>query len=90
MGISLPPVRYPTPNIVIDTHVPPGDATWPPENPVTAPVSSLATNTIWTLILREVYELAPDAARWRSANMAGNGEFNRALVERFSAQIPEL
>jgi uncharacterized phosphosugar-binding protein len=77
-------------NIVIDTHVPPGDATWPPENPETAPVSSLATNTIWTLILREVYELAPDAARWRSANMAGNDEFNRALVERFSAQIPEL
>src|SRR4051812_19397755 len=29
-------------NIVIDTHLPPGDATWPPENPVTAPVSSLA------------------------------------------------
>ncbi len=77
-------------HIVIDTHVPPGDATWPPENPVTAPVSSLATTTIWTLILREVYRLAPDAPRWRSANVAGNDEFNRALVERFSARIPEL
>jgi uncharacterized phosphosugar-binding protein len=77
-------------DIVIDTLVPPGDATWPPDEPVTAPVSSLATNTVWTLILREVHGLAPDAARWRSANVAGNDEFNRALVERFSAQIPEL
>jgi uncharacterized phosphosugar-binding protein len=77
-------------DIVIDTLVPPGDATWPPDDPVTAPVSSLATNTVWTLILREVHGLAPDAARWRSANVAGNDEFNRALVERFSAQIPEL
>jgi len=76
--------------IVIDTHVPPGDATWPPEHPVTAPVSSLATTTIWTLILREVHRISPDAPRWRSANVPGNDEFNRALVERFSARIPEL
>jgi len=77
-------------DIVIDTLVPPGDATWPPEHPVTAPVSSLATTTIWTLILREVYRLSPDAPRWKSANVPGNDEFNRELVERFSAQIPEL
>jgi uncharacterized phosphosugar-binding protein len=77
-------------DIVIDTHVPAGDVTWPPDEPVTAPVSSLATNTVWTLILREVHELAPDAPRWRSANVEGNDEFNRALVERFSARIPEL
>lgn len=77
-------------DIVLDTAVPPGDATWPPEDPVTAPVSSLATNTLWTLVLREVHQLAPDVPRWRSANMPGNDEFNRALVERFEAQIPEL
>lgn len=77
-------------DIIIDTAVPPGDATWPPEAPVTAPVSSLATNTIWTLILRELYRLAPDAPRWRSANMPGNDEFNRELVERFATRIPEL
>ncbi|KQZ04990.1 sugar isomerase domain-containing protein [Microbacterium sp. MEC084] len=77
-------------DIVLDTAVPPGDATWPPEAPVTAPVSSIANNTLWTLILREVYQLAPDAPRWRSANMPGNDEFNRGLVERFEAQIPEL
>lgn len=77
-------------DIVIDTAVPPGDATWPPEHPVTAPVSSLATTTVWTMILRELYDIAPEAPRWRSANMAGGDEFNRALVERFAEQIPEL
>lgn len=77
-------------DIVIDTAVPPGDATWPPDEPVTAPVSSLATTAIWTMVLRQVYEIAPDAPRWRSANMPGNDEFNRALVERFAARIPEL
>lgn len=77
-------------DIVIDTAVPPGDATWPPEAPVTAPVSSLATTTVWTMILRDVYEVAPHAPRWRSANMPGNDGFNRELVERFAEQIPEL
>ncbi|WOF22554.1 sugar isomerase domain-containing protein [Microbacterium betulae] len=77
-------------DIVVDTAVPAGDATWPPDAPVTAPVSSLATNTVWTLILREVYELAPDAPRWKSANVPGNDAFNHELVERFAARIPEL
>lgn len=77
-------------DIVIDTAVPPGDATWPPGSPVTAPVSSLATTTIWTMILRELYEIAPDVPRWRSANMPGNDGFNDELVERFAERIPEL
>lgn len=77
-------------DIVIDTAVPAGDATWPPDAPVTAPVSSLATNTVWTLVLRRVYELAPDAPRWRSANVAGNDGVNVELSERFAARIPEL
>jgi len=77
-------------DIVIDTAVPPGDATWPAENPVTAPVSSLATNAVWTQVLRQVYDLAPEAPRWRSANVAGNDGVNAALVERFAARIPEL
>ncbi len=77
-------------DIVLDTLVPPGDATWPADHPVTAPVSSLATTTLWTMILREVHEIAPDAPRWRSANVPGNDEFNRALSERFAERIPEL
>ncbi len=77
-------------DIVIDTAVPPGDATWPPDSPVTAPVSSLATNTVWTLILRKVYEFSPDAPRWRSANVVGNDRFNGELAERFAQRIPEL
>ncbi|RMI12526.1 sugar isomerase domain-containing protein [Cellulomonas triticagri] len=77
-------------DVVIDTAVPAGDATWPPEAPVTAPVSSLATTTVWTLLLRRVHDLAPDAPRWRSANVAGNDDVNAALVARFAAQVPEL
>lgn len=77
-------------DIVVDTAVPPGDATWPPEEPVTAPVSSLATTAVWTLVLRRVYELAPDAPRWRSANVPGNDQVNRELAARFAARIPEL
>ncbi|MEH3090311.1 MAG: sugar isomerase domain-containing protein [Microbacterium arborescens] len=77
-------------DIVIDTAVPPGDATWPPDDPVTAPVSSLATTAVWTLVLRRVYELAPDAPRWRSANVPGNDAVNRELAARFAVRIPEL
>lgn len=77
-------------DVVIDTAVPAGDATWPPEAPVTAPMSSLATNAVWTQVLRRVYDLAPEAPRWRSANVAGNDDVNRVLGERFAERIPEL
>jgi len=76
--------------IVVDTAVPPGDASWPPDSPVTAPLSSLATNAVWTRILREVYELAPDAPRWRSANMAGNDGHNEQLMAQYEGRVPEL
>lgn len=77
-------------DVVIDTAVPVGDVTWPADDPVTAPVSSLATTTVWTQILRRVYERAPEAPRWRSANVPGNDGFNRELVARFESRIPEL
>jgi len=76
--------------IVIDTGVPAGDATWPPEAPVTAPISSLLTTTVWTLVLRRVHDLAPGAARWSSANVAGGDDLNRAHAVRYAARIPEL
>lgn len=77
-------------DVVIDTAVPPGDATWPTDAPVTAPVSSLATTAVWTLVLRQLHEIAPAVPRWRSANMPGNDEFNRELAARFEERIPEL
>lgn len=77
-------------DIVLDTRVPPGDATWPPDEPRTAAVSSLATTALWTAILRRIDDEAPETPRWRSANVEGTDAFNAALVERFAPRIPEL
>lgn len=77
-------------DVVLDTQVPAGDVTWPPDEPVTAPASTLVTASLWTAILRRIDEIAPDVPRWKSANVAGTDEFNAALVERFAPRIPEL
>jgi len=77
-------------DLVLDTLVPPGDVTWPADAPVTAPVSSLATTALWTAVLREVHDRWPEAPRWRSANIPGTDAENAAVLESFSARIPEL
>lgn len=77
-------------DIVIDTAVPAGDVTWPPEEPVTAPASTIITASLWAAILRQIDTIAPDVPRWKSANVSGNDDFNAALVERFAPRIPEL
>lgn len=77
-------------DIVIDTAVPPGDATWPPEAPVTSPVSSMATTALWATVLRRVYDLEPDLPRWRSANMPGNDGHNNAVLAQFEGRISAL
>lgn len=78
---------------VLDTLVPPGDAAWPPEAPVTGPLSSLANMFLWNLVLAAV---AAEADRrgvelplWRSAN-AGAEAANGALFETYAARVPEL
>ena len=75
---------------VLDTAVAPGDVSWPPAAPVTAPTSSLANVALWTAVLREVHAIDPDVPRWRSANVAGGDEFNRGLEERFGPRVPEI
>lgn len=77
-------------DIVLDTAVPEGDVTWPPEAPVTAPASTIITASLWAAILRQIDTIAPDAPRWVSANIAGTDGVNDALVERFAPRIPEL
>lgn len=77
-------------DIVLDTHVPVGDVTWPPEAPATAPLSSLATTALWTDVLRRVHRIHPGAPCWRSANVEGNDEFNHALAEHYGVRVPEL
>jgi uncharacterized phosphosugar-binding protein len=77
-------------DIVLDTAVPAGDVTWPPLEPVTAPASTIITASLWAAILRQIDTIAPDAPRWKSANLAGTDDLNAALVERFAPRIPEL
>ncbi|WP_347755712.1 sugar isomerase domain-containing protein [Agrococcus sp. ProA11] len=77
-------------SIVLDTRAPVGDVSRPSADPITAPVSSLATNALWSALLERVVLLEPDAPLWRSANVAGNDDANAALIARLSARIPEL
>ncbi|GAB3484370.1 sugar isomerase domain-containing protein [Nocardiopsis coralliicola] len=81
-------------DIVIDTLVPPGDATYPEAAPVTAPVSSLANAYLWDLLLAAVYDRAQAAGAepplWRSANVTGGDEANKRLFSRYAPRIPEL
>lgn len=77
-------------DIVLDTQVPVGDVTWPPEEPVTAPASTIVTASLWAAILRQIDTIAPDVPRWKSANIGGTDNFNAELVERFEPRIPEL
>lgn len=81
---------YEVADIVLDTQVPTGDVTWPPQQPVTAPASTIITASLWAAILRRIDDIAPDVPRWKSANVEGNDEVNAALVERFAPRIPEL
>lgn len=77
-------------DIVLDTLVPPGDVTWPPQAPVTAPVSSLATTVLWNAVLRSVHDRWPEAPLWRSANLPGTDGANAALLGAFADRVPEL
>lgn len=75
-------------DLVLDTGVPPGDASWPPEAPRTAPLSSLCNTFLWDSLLVLCAELEPATAFWRSANTTGpsNGE----LIEHYRSTVPEL
>lgn len=76
--------------IVLDTLVPAGDVSIPSEQPVTVPLSSLATNAIWSALLERLVAQEPEVSLWRSANVAGNDDANAALFARLGPRIPEL
>lgn len=77
-------------HIVLDTQVPPGDVSWPADQPVTVPLSTLATTALWAEILRTVHTQWPDAPRWRSGNVAGNDGTIEDVASRYASRIPEL
>lgn len=77
-------------DVVLDTLVPPGDVSEPAAHPVTVPLSSLATNALWSALLARIVEAEPEVPLWRSANVAGNDTANAAVIERLASRIPEL
>lgn len=77
-------------DIVLDTLTPPGDVSRPADQPVTAPLSTIACAVLWAEILARVVELDPGVPLWRSANADGNDDHNARLVKQLSERIPEL
>ncbi|MBW4721191.1 SIS domain-containing protein [Saccharothrix obliqua] len=80
--------------VVLDNLVPPGDATYPADNPVTAAVSTVATAFLWNLLLVRVLDKATEAGvdlpLWRSANVEGGDAANADLLRKYQARIPQL
>ena len=77
-------------DVVVDTFVPPGDASWPADAPRTAPLSSLANAVVWDAVLVLAYEADPDLPLWESANIAAASATNAELAERYAAGVPEI
>lgn len=80
--------------IILDTLVPPGDSTYPPEAPVAAPVSTVANAYLWNLVLVRLIDVAAAAnvepPLWRSSNVPGGDEANTALLARYTPRVPAL
>ncbi|MCG5218585.1 sugar isomerase domain-containing protein [Streptosporangium sp. KLBMP 9127] len=81
-------------SIVIDTMIPAGDVTYPPEAPHTAALSTVLASYVWSHLLAELDDLAraqgSELPLWVSANVPGGDETNEGLLERYRERIPEL
>lgn len=81
---------YELADVVLDTLVPPGDVSWPEEAPVTAPLSSLANVTVWTLLMQTLVDDDPGTLLWQSANVAGTDEINARTREILAGRVAEI
>jgi uncharacterized phosphosugar-binding protein len=77
-------------DLVLDTMVPPGDATWPAPAPVTAPLSTLTNAMLWNAVLVLAHEADPNLPVWRSANVSDSGDGNDRIAEAFAPRVPEI
>ncbi|HVV18984.1 MAG TPA: SIS domain-containing protein [Pseudonocardiaceae bacterium] len=80
--------------VVLDTLVPPGDATYPAEAPVAAPISTVVNAFLWNLVLVHLIDLGAkegvDLPLWRSSNVPGGDEANAGLMARYTPRVPAL
>jgi uncharacterized phosphosugar-binding protein len=77
-------------DVVLDTGVRPGDASFPADNPRTAALSTVLNAFLWNSVLAQVVSLHEDAPLWRSSNIPGGDEANASLLAHYTPQIPAL
>lgn len=81
-------------DVLLDTGVVPGDASFELDGARTAPLSSLTSIFLWNLVLVRAAERAQQAGvdlpLWTSANVAGGDERNADLLSRYRPRIPLL
>jgi uncharacterized phosphosugar-binding protein len=80
--------------VVLDTLVPAGDATYPPDAPVAAPISTVVNAFLWNLVLVRLIEAAAGQdvvlPLWRSSNVPGGDEANADLMARYTPRVSAL
>jgi uncharacterized phosphosugar-binding protein len=80
--------------LVLDSHVRPGDSSYPADAPRTAPLSTVINAFLWNLVLAEVVDLGAaqgiDIPLWRSSNVDGGDEANTGLLAKYGARVPAL
>lgn len=80
--------------VVLDTLVPPGDSTYPPDTPVAAPISTVANAFLWNLVLVRLIDVAAKDGvalpLWRSSNVPGGDDANAGLLARYTPRVPAL
>ncbi|TNC18034.1 sugar isomerase domain-containing protein [Georgenia sp. 311] len=81
---------YDLSDVVIDTQVPAGDATWPAGAPRTAPLSSIVNAAVWDAVLVLAHDLDPDLPLWQSANIADPAVSNEDIAAGLAGRVPEL
>jgi uncharacterized phosphosugar-binding protein len=80
--------------VVLDSLVIPGDASYPPDAPRTAPLSTVVNAFLWNLVLAQVFDRGTaegiDVPLWRSSNVEGGDEANAALLAKYGEIVPRL
>jgi uncharacterized phosphosugar-binding protein len=80
--------------VVLDNVVPPGDSTYPVDEPVTAAISTVATAFLWNLLMVRLFDKAAEQnvhlPLWRSANVEGGDAANADLLRHYQTRIPQL
>jgi uncharacterized phosphosugar-binding protein len=81
-------------SVVLDTLVPPGDATYPADAPVVAPISTVVNAFLWNLVLVRLIDLGAAEGvalpLWRSSNVPDGDAANAGLLAKYTPRIPTL